>query len=117
MKKIEKYKLVQKLLGDSKTLSAIKSMSYNQPELFSILLDSAKRKAGIFDKVKIEFTVKGNQSKVYLQDTDTTLILPYDDSLSYIGNVLNIFKGYAVTEYIADSKDNNKAHLELVRLS
>lgn len=96
MKKIEQYQLVKKLLGDSKTLGAIKSMSYNDPKLFNILLDSAKRKAGIFDKIKVEFTVKGNQAKVYLPDTDTTLVLPYDDNLSYIGNVLDIFKGYTV---------------------
>ena len=116
MKKIEQYKLVQKLLGDSKTLGAIKSMSYNDPKHFNILLDSAKRKAGLLDKIKIEFTVKGNQSKVYLQDTDTTLILPYNDNLSYIGNVLDIFKGYAVIEYTIDSKDNDKSHLELVKI-
>ena len=116
MKKVEQYKLIQKLLGDSKTLGAIKSMSYNQPKLFAILLDSAKRKAGIFDKVKIEFTIKGNQCKVYLNNTDTTLTLPYNDSLSYIGNVLSIFKGYAVTEYAIDSDDNDKAYLELVKI-
>jgi len=116
MKKIEQYQLVKELLGDSKTLGTIKSMSYNQPELFGVLLDSAKRKAGIFDKIKIEFTVKGNQSKVYLQDTDTTLTLPYKDNLSYIDNVLDIFKGYAVIEYTIDSNDNDKAYLELVKI-
>ena len=104
------------MLGIPHALGTIKSMSYNQPELFGVLLDSAKRKAGIYDKIKVEFTVKGNQAKVYLQDTDTTLVLPYDDNLSYIGNVLSIFKGYAVTEYIIDSNDNDKAYLELVKI-
>ena len=116
MKKIEQYQLVKELLGDSKTLGAIKSMSYNDPKHFNILLDSAKRKAGILEKLKVEFTVKGNQSKVYLRDTDTTLTLPYNDNLSYIGNVLSIFKGYAVIEYTIDSNDNDKAYLELVKI-
>jgi len=116
MKKIEQCKLIKEMLDIPHALGTIKSMSYNQPKLFAILLDSAKRKAGIFDKIKVEFTIKENQSKVYLQDTDTTLNIPYNDNLSYIGNVLSIFKGYAVTEYTIDNKDNDKAYLELVKI-
>jgi len=69
------------------------------------------------EKLLIEFTVKGEQIKIYSHDTKVTFYSIYNEQLSYIANLLSIYRDYAVTEYLIDESDEDKAYFELIKIN
>ena len=118
MKKTEQYTLISSLLKDEKTTGAIKSMSYNAPNLYELLLIGAKVKSGMIEheKLVIDFTVTGQQIEVYNHVSRVTFYTIYDEQLSYVANVLAIFADYAITEYLVDESNEDKAYFELIKI-
>jgi len=115
MTKKQQYKIIHSYLNEEKTIGAIKSMSYNSPALYELLLKGAEAKSGIYEKIMIDFTVRGQQVTVYNHDSKVTFNTVYDESLSYVGNVLSIFRDYAITEYLVDYENDEKAYFELIK--
>ena len=68
------------------------------------------------EKIMIEVTVKGEQIKFYSYDTKVTFWTTYNEQLSYVANVLSVYRDYAITEYLIDEDDEEKSYFELVKI-